>query len=69
MINRYTASHSFDFDIFRKVSFREQGPNPDDDGPQTEHGECVANSKNVQGVCYAIFSSIMLLDFNSEHKM
>ena len=66
MINRYTASHSFDFDIFRKVSFREKGPNPDDDGPQTEHGERVVNSKNLR---YAIFSSIMLPDFNSEHKM
>ena len=32
-VYRQSLPDSFDFDIFRKVSFREQGPNPDADLP------------------------------------
>ena len=33
------------------VPFREKAPNPDDDGSQKKHGNCVANS--INGVRYA----------------
>ena len=46
--------------------FREKAPNADDDGPQTEHGDYVSNS--INGVLYAIFRYIMLVDVNIEPK-